>query len=471
MTEKSNSNEASNDESRWTRECIHLGQREGPNNPLREIDTNLLEPTYSTKHSRIEDDNQPRHEKSEDEIIEQIAGNIFTSSVIRQQNSSNQNDKNTNTPQNVEQIQMEQRMNTNFTTLHGSEADNSGWIRLNEFAKENLTLYRLDNSSSANSAVNYFHCPICSYRSVDRFQIQNHFHAIHEENTNWPTRQASNRKPNSYNDSNSPIEGAISDGSIENITQRSEERVGWGGNVVAETKRASKSDESNRRSTEFGNAHSSTVISSKNGDPKRKHEENCDIPMPSSRLGKYHVINRGINESTPTNSDNHLVHNPNRTFDAAGRPVNKYRLHTINEVNEHSPSVCTADIGTGGIDDKEGNLKENPGVQQLVDIGGILSHFDKFEDRFLSTVRLSAHQLTDIERKQFSCDVCGNTFSQKFYLQRHKREHTGERPNSCKECGKGFSQKSHLTRHLLTHSGERPFTCNICGNQFALNHN
>nr|CUU98099.1 hypothetical transcript [Hymenolepis microstoma] len=84
---------------------------------------------------------------------------------------------------------MEQRMNTDFTTLHGGGCNFNGWLQSSELAEENLTLNRPDDSSSANSAGNYFHCPICSYRSVDRFQIRNHFHAIHEENTNWPTRQ------------------------------------------------------------------------------------------------------------------------------------------------------------------------------------------------------------------------------------------------------------------------------------------
>nr|CUU97513.1 hypothetical transcript [Hymenolepis microstoma] len=189
MTEKSNSNVSSEDESEWTPECIDLGQKEVFNTPLTELVTKLLEPSADISHPRFEGVVQPLEEKPEYEIIEQIVGNIITSRVTQQFNSSNQNDNDTNTPQNVEQIQMEQKMNVDLNTLYGSESSYNGCIQSTESTETNLTLYRLDDSSSANSVVNYFHCPICSYRSVDRFQVQNHYYAIHEENTNCATRQ------------------------------------------------------------------------------------------------------------------------------------------------------------------------------------------------------------------------------------------------------------------------------------------
>jgi KRAB domain-containing zinc finger protein len=53
---------------------------------------------------------------------------------------------------------------------------------------------------------------------------------------------------------------------------------------------------------------------------------------------------------------------------------------------------------------------------------------------------LHTHIRTHRGDKPYTCDICGNGFSQNVSFQTHTRIHTSDTCNKCRISGKGFSQ-------------------------------
>ncbi|KAM4641104.1 uncharacterized protein O3C94_015515 isoform 8-T8 [Discoglossus pictus] len=72
-----------------------------------------------------------------------------------------------------------------------------------------------------------------------------------------------------------------------------------------------------------------------------------------------------------------------------------------------------------------------------------------------------------LDGKTYECNVCGKCFSEKRYLSRHRKTHTGEKPHICTVCGKAFGSRPQLVRHERIHTGEKPYVCTECGRKFT----
>lgn len=64
---------------------------------------------------------------------------------------------------------------------------------------------------------------------------------------------------------------------------------------------------------------------------------------------------------------------------------------------------------------------------------------------------LKAHMTTHSNKKPFTCDICGSSFTQSYSLVKHNRIHTGDRPYKCDVCEMKFYSSDHQKRHMRTH--------------------
>ncbi|XP_068189780.1 zinc finger protein 665-like [Antennarius striatus] len=106
-------------------------------------------------------------------------------------------------------------------------------------------------------------------------------------------------------------------------------------------------------------------------------------------------------------------------------------------------------------------------INQSDAMGGGMIGGSVFEQMFRQTGSVTRRLTLLTGQKEFSCSVCGKTFSHKRTLNRHLVSHTGERPYSCSVCGKRFARKENLKQHFVLHTGEKPFSCAVCGKTFA----
>ncbi|GBO04938.1 RNA-directed DNA polymerase from mobile element jockey [Araneus ventricosus] len=74
-----------------------------------------------------------------------------------------------------------------------------------------------------------------------------------------------------------------------------------------------------------------------------------------------------------------------------------------------------------------------------------------------SNTATNVQNLTCMDEKFFTPDVCSKESSQKSNLNEHYQTHSNERPFSCVVCGKEFCKKKNLNLHFRIHAKEKPF--------------
>lgn len=83
-----------------------------------------------------------------------------------------------------------------------------------------------------------------------------------------------------------------------------------------------------------------------------------------------------------------------------------------------------------------------------------------------------------LERKQYTCEICGKTFGRRTLRENHLRTHTDERPFECcvDDCDERFKLRNEKVRHEQTKHQEKRFCCGGildsgkfwgCGKKFA----
>lgn len=68
--------------------------------------------------------------------------------------------------------------------------------------------------------------------------------------------------------------------------------------------------------------------------------------------------------------------------------------------------------------------------------------------------------------KTFVCEVCGNSFIKKSYLDDHREAHGTEKRYKCKFCNKCFKRRTVLVKHKRIHTHPRQCVCEVCGKRF-----
>lgn len=81
-------------------------------------------------------------------------------------------------------------------------------------------------------------------------------------------------------------------------------------------------------------------------------------------------------------------------------------------------------------------------------------------------------QMSILERKPFSCNICCISFECKRRLLIHTRKHGLERNFQCDICKRRFMREDSYNNHMQCHSaGWSSHTCSVCGNVYSLRKN
>ena len=104
---------------------------------------------------------------------------------------------------------------------------------------------------------------------------------------------------------------------------------------------------------------------------------------------------------------------------------------------------------------------------------GITHDCKECDRKFKHPGSLKAHMIvhTDAQRQMYACDICGDRFTTKLYVKKHKEAQHEHLTHECKKCGAKLKYKNQMKLHLEMHNknGNKNFECNLCDNKFSRN--
>ncbi len=82
---------------------------------------------------------------------------------------------------------------------------------------------------------------------------------------------------------------------------------------------------------------------------------------------------------------------------------------------------------------------------------------------FVNRYLLKRHEKKHLAKRDFGCNICGENFESKPYLNLHLKSHGDYKKFEClsKKCRKKYDDAGKLTRHLESHT-KKKFKCTIC---------
>ncbi|XP_062578467.1 zinc finger protein 54-like [Saccostrea cucullata] len=230
--------------------------------------------------------------------------------------------------------------------------------------------------------------------------------------------------------------------------------------------------------------------------------DNDTEPVVSSSLCKARTLEESENEDSSPGSCSQEKENETRRADIEDFNEQSRESSTIGkDTNDSENLKCAGDNNSNDFDDeqlkddekirvkfKEKDLMQNTqkGKKSRCNLCGnyvvkLDLHFERyhstpskckycgkmFEDMWETKKHMQKEHLEQL-KKEFTCNICQKTFSEKQDLRNHKfAAHGSKRKFTCEECGRNFNHLSTLESHRKVHTGvDRSYVCEICGKRF-----
>ncbi|XP_062575876.1 zinc finger and BTB domain-containing protein 49-like [Saccostrea cucullata] len=230
--------------------------------------------------------------------------------------------------------------------------------------------------------------------------------------------------------------------------------------------------------------------------------DNDTEPVVSSSLCKARTLEESENEdSSPGGSTQEKENEAQRADSKDFNELSRESSTCENDTNDSEDLECAGDNSSNDCDKeelrdeekirvkfKEKDLMQNTqkGKKSKCNLCGnyvvkLDLHFERyhstpskckycgkmFEDMWETKKHMQKDHLEQLN-KEFTCNICHQTFSEKQDLRNHKfSAHGSKRKFTCEECGRNFNHLSTLESHRKVHTGgDRSYVCEICGKRF-----